>query len=105
MKKLEIKNWNTADNLIKFKFSNGYSIGSTFINNVQGGYSYELYNVFDDKLITINISRIPANGRYAIRGRYRKTTQYSNIYYLSWEQIKTIQHIRYVFNEIIKQLC
>jgi hypothetical protein len=105
MKRLEIKNWDTSDKILKWDYYKGLRIVMPRYNNVNGGYQYRFVDKENVLKLTINISRIPnAQQKYLIRGKSAEG-KYSNIHSIGYHQISNVVHVRYIFNEIINELC
>jgi hypothetical protein len=105
MKRLDIKNWDTSDKILKWDYYKGLRIVMPRYNNVNGGYQYRFVDKENVLKLTINISRIPtAQRKYSIRGKSAEG-KYSNIHSIGYHQISNVVHVRYIFNEIINELC
>ena len=107
MKRLDIKNWDTSDNIMKWGYCNGLRIVMPRYDNGRfgGGYQYRFVDKENVLKLTINISRIPnADKKYSIRGKSAEG-KYSNIHSIGYHQISNVGHVRYIFNEIINELC
>lgn len=105
MKRLTIKNWDTASKIVKFEYLRGLVIGeATDKSTIYGGaYIYKFYK-WGELVLSITISRANPVGKFAIRGN-DGSGRYSKIHNLTHKEIANTVHIRYVFNEIIDELC
>ena len=106
MKRLRISNWDTANAIVKWDYLNGLVIGEVTDKSTMygGAYIYRFYKR-GEHVLSITISRASLVNKFAIRGQHAERLTYSNIHNLTKEQIAQTGHIRYVFNEIINQLC
>jgi hypothetical protein len=106
MKRLTIENWDTSRKITQWEYNNGLVIGeATDKSTMYGGaYIYRFYKR-GEHILSITISRAEAGGKFAIRGQLYDMGRYSNIHNLSKDMIANTGHIRYVFNEIINELC
>jgi hypothetical protein len=105
MKRLDIKNWDTSVAILKWDYHKGLKIVMPRYDNVNGGYQYRFVDKENVLKLTINISRIPnADKKYSIRGKSAEG-KYSNIHSIGYHQISNVGHVRYIFNEIINELC
>ena len=107
MKRLKIKNWDTSDRILEIEYFKGLRIVLPAIDNsrIGGAYSYKFIDKHRALKLTINISRLPtAQQKYSIRGKSAEG-KYSNIHSISYQLISNVGHVRYVFNEIINELC
>jgi hypothetical protein len=107
MKRLEIKNWDTSDKILKWDYHTGLRIVMPAIDNqrIGGAYQYRFVDKHRALKLTINISRLPnAQQKYLIRGKSAEG-KYSNIHSIGYHQISNVGHVRYIFNEIINELC
>ena len=106
MKRLKIANWDTSPKIVKWDYLNELVIGEVTDKSTMygGAYIYRFYKR-GEHVLSITISRASLGGKFAIRGQHAERLTYSNIYNLTKEQITQTSHIRYVFNEIINQLC
>jgi hypothetical protein len=107
MKRLDIKNWDTSDRILEIEYFKGLRIVMPRYDNGRfgGGYQYRFVDKENVLKLTINISRIPnADKKYSIRGKSAEG-KYSNIHSIGYHQISNVGHVRYIFNEIINELC
>jgi hypothetical protein len=106
MKRLEIKNWDTSDKILKWDYHNGLRIVMPDIQHQQPeGFRYRFVDDSNELKLTINIGRFPnPQKQYPIRGK-SVGGNYSGVYGLNIDRLKDIGYVRYVFNEIIHELC
>jgi hypothetical protein len=107
MKRLDIKNWDTSDKILNWDYHNGLRIVIPTLDNQRmgGAYQYRFVDKHRGLKLTINISRLPnAQQKYPIRGKSAEG-KYSNIHSMNYHLLKDIGYVRYVFNEIINELC
>lgn len=108
MKELEISNWSTAPQIVKWSYHNGLIIGDAIDHKYSTGRgSQYIYRFYKDgkEILAIAINRKPSSDKYAIRGKNINMGKYSKVHRLKNEQIKYASYVRYVFNEIINELC
>jgi hypothetical protein len=107
MKRLEIKNWDTSDKILKWDYCKALKIVLPAIDNsrIGGAYQYRFVDKHRALKLTINIGRLPnTQQKYLIRGKSAEG-KYSNIHSIGYNQISNAGHVRYIFNEIINELC
>ena len=106
MKRLTIENWDTSRKITQWEYNNGLVIGEVTDKSTMYGGAY-IYRFWKRgaQILSITISRAEAGGKFAIRGQLYDMGRYSSIYRLSKDMIANTGHIRYVFNEIINELC
>ena len=106
MKRLTIENWDTSRKIAQWEYNNGLVIGEVTDKSTMygGAYIYRFYKR-GEHVLSITISRASLVNKFAIRGQHAERLTYSNIHNLTKEQIAQTSHIRYVFNEIINELC
>ena len=107
MKRLKITNWDTSPKIVKCDYLNGLVIGEVTDKSTMygGAYIYRFYKKGGDHILSITISRASLANKFAIRGQHHNKSRYSTIHNLSKDMIANTGHIRYVFNEIINELC
>ena len=105
MKRLTIENWDTSKKITQWEYNNGLVIGEVTDKSTRYGGAY-IYRFWKRgaQILSITISRAEAGGKFAIRGQLYDMGR-CNIHNLSKDMIANTGHIRYVFNEIINELC
>lgn len=109
MKELEISNWDSSPQIVKWNYIKGLIIVDALVHQFTSGRGSQYVYRFVDKdgkgQVAIVINRKPSSDKYAIRGKHYITGKYSKVHRLGKEQIKYASYVRYVFNEIINELC
>ena len=106
MKRLKIANWDTSPKIVKWDYLNELVIGEVTDKSTMygGAYIYRFYKR-GEHVLSITISRASLVNKFAIRGEHHNKSRYSKIHNLNKDMIANTGHIRYVFNEIINELC
>jgi hypothetical protein len=105
MKRLEIKNWDSCDKILKWDYHKGLRIVMPDVQHQPEGFRYRFVDDSNELKLTINIGRFPnPQKQYPIRGK-SADGKYGSVHAMNIDRLKDIGYVRYVFNEIIHELC